>query len=461
MIKAKSVRTIVEAMIPNRFFARLNIASKMLLGYAMLVVLSVIVVAYVLLSLRQLNNLNEGVLGTSVPAQKAAEVMLDAVLNQDTYEKRFLILKRADTRSLFWKRGEEFDGSLTLLRSLPGQERFPLNRLEKLHRQYGDLFIREVKLVKAGNLHEAAALSNKEMKDKAELMSELLRAMAAQAKQSQDSEMRKIGELAASAFITTAVLCALSIVIGTLAGLLITQHIASSLRILGEATRRIAEGDYNVDVRIESKDEFGILSEAFRSMGQRLAKLETMYRDASPLTRLPGGSAIENEMKRRLASEQPLAFCMLDIDNFKSFNDRYGYAHGNVVIRETARLIERAVRTKGGPDDFVGHIGGDDFVVITTPAVMREVSGEIIGRFDERVPSFYDEQARNIGFISGKNRQGEETRFPLMTISIAIVTNERRRLESAFETSEIAAELKDYAKTIQKSVYVIDNRRDP
>jgi len=185
-----------------------------------------------------------------------------------------------------------------------------------------------------------------------------------------------------------------------------------------------------------------------------------VYLDASPLTRLPGGIAIENVLNKRIDSGQPLAFCVLDLDNFKAFNDRYGYANGSEVIKETAHLIEKAVKTKGTSDDFIGHVGGDDYVVITVPAVMKEVAGEIVALFDGRIPEYYEPGDREKGYIFGKTRQGVAMKFPLMTISIAIVTNEQRKLSNALEASEIAAELKDYAKTIAKSVFVIDKRRN-
>jgi len=151
---------------------------------------------------------------------------------------------------------------------------------------------------------------------------------------------------------------------------------------------------------------------------------------------------------------------VFDLDNFKAFNDRYGYANGSEVIKETAKIIEGVVKAKGTPDDFIGHVGGDDYVVITTPEKMRDLSNEIIRQFDLRIPGFYDPAERKQGYILGKTRQGVEMQFPIMTISIAIVTNERRKLTNALEASEIAAELKDYAKTIPKSVFVVDKRRN-
>ena len=195
--------------------------------------------------------------------------------------------------------------------------------------------------------------------------------------------------------------------------------------------------------------------------GQEAAQARRNVSRCKPLTRLPGGIAIENVLKKRIDSDHPLAFCVFDLDNFKAFNDRYGYANGSEVIKETARIIESAVKSKGTPEDFIGHVGGDDFVVVTAPEHHAGISERDHQEF--RFPhsrSFTTRLTANAG-ISGV-RPGRESRwsFPIMTISIAIVTNERRNLTNALEASEIAAELKDYAKTIPKSVFVVDKRRN-
>jgi len=458
-MKSPFPRAILDALTPHRIFAKLNIASKMLLGYTMLVVLTIVVVVYVLISLQRLNSMNRDVVNIDVQVQKSTDKMLDALLAEDVYEKRYLILRREDIRDLFWKRSEELDTLITDLKSLPEQEDLQLRTLEKLHRQYDDIFMKETKLIAGGNITGATAISNGELKINFEQLLYVLRSMSSGAKQSQNRKMKSMSQLSSSAFTTTALLCILDIGLGVLAGLVVTHHISSSINKLREATNHIAEGNFNYDPQINTEDEIGNLSAAFLAMGKRLVKLEEMYIDASPLTRLPGGIAIENALKRRLESGRPIAFCVIDLDNFKAFNDHYGYAHGNEVIKETARIIEIAAKAKGLPEDFIGHVGGDDFVVITTPEYMRAISSEIIQRFDERVPYFYDEDDRKNGFIFGKNRQGEEMTYPLMTMSIAIVTNEQRALTNPLEASEIAAELKDYAKTIAKSIYVVDKRR--
>jgi diguanylate cyclase (GGDEF)-like protein len=431
----------------------------MLIGYMSLVVLTVIVVVYALLNLQRLNQLNSDIVKIDIPIQESTDKMLDALLAQDTYEKRYLILKGGDTSDLFQKRSNEFKNWFKPLTSLPDSDRLPLSKVRTLHDRYDDLFKREIRYVMAGEVTEAANISSGDLKKTFEKLLEVLRSMSAEAKQSQENRMKNISAIGRTAFYTTSVLCIMSIAVGAFLGMIVIHHISSSIRKLHIATGYIAEGNFHYDPQITAADEIGVLARSFVAMGKRLKKLEEMYLDASPLTRLPGGIAIENVVKRRIESGKPLAFCVVDLDYFKAFNDHYGYAHGNVVLKETAKIIEAAVKAKGMPDDFVGHVGGDDFVVVTTPATMRDVSSEIIKVFDQRIPQFYDEKDRIKGFILGKSRQGQEMQFPLMTISIAIVTNEQHSFKNPVEVSEIAAELKDYAKTIPSSIYVVDKRR--
>jgi diguanylate cyclase (GGDEF)-like protein len=447
-------------MVPSRLFARLNIANKMLLGYMTLVVLTAIVVAYALINLQRINTLNRSIVKVDIVVEEASDKMLDALLAQDMYEKRYLILKSKDMRDLFLKRGSEFDMWLMILKGLPDMAGFPVDKIEHLYRNYTDVFFKETRLVRSKNIEQAKTVSDHDLKKIIDKLIEALKAMSLTAKQNQDSKMKQISTIGDNAFQTTAVLCLISIIAGALAVLVVTHNISSSVNKLKEATERIAEGNFDYNPNISTVDEIGNLAEAFLDMGKRLKKLEEMYLDASPLTRLPGGIAIETVLKKRIDSMQPIAFCVLDLDNFKAFNDRYGYANGSEVIKETAKIIDNVVKSKGSPEDFIGHVGGDDFVVITTPEFMREISSEIISRFDRRIPDFYDSEERERGYILGKTRQGIEMEFPIMSISIAIVTNEHRQLINPLEASEIAAELKDYAKTIQKSVFVVDKRRN-
>ena len=180
--------------------------------------------------------------------------------------------------------------------------------------------------------------------------------------------------------------------------------------------------------------------------------------EANPLTRLPGNVSILNELSRRLESKSLFAVAYLDLDKFKSYNDKYGFESGDEVIRETARILLKVVNEKGDPDDFIGHIGGDDFVVITSPDKIDDVCREIILRFDKKTPFFYSEEDRKRGYIIARDRKNKEEKISLLSVSIGVITNETRKISHVAEIGEIGAELKAYAKSREGSNYVKDKR---
>ena len=182
--------------------------------------------------------------------------------------------------------------------------------------------------------------------------------------------------------------------------------------------------------------------------------------EANPLTRLPGNVSILNELQSRIEKKLPLAVAYIDLDKFKVYNDKYGFSHGDEVIRETARLLIRAVQELGNPDDFIGHIGGDDFVFVTTPDKIDALCQKIIAEFEKISPTFYNEADRAAGFIIGRDRKGVEQKFALLSVSIGVVTNEKRMLTHVAQIGELGAELKEAAKSIERSSYVKDKRSD-
>jgi diguanylate cyclase (GGDEF)-like protein len=181
--------------------------------------------------------------------------------------------------------------------------------------------------------------------------------------------------------------------------------------------------------------------------------------EANPLTRLPGNVSIINELQRRIDSHALFAVCYIDLDKFKSYNDKYGFEHGDIVIKETARILINAVQEKGSADDFIGHIGGDDYVIIGTPDTADNLCQFIINDFEKKVPSFYNDTDRKKGFIVAHDRQGKEQRIPLLSVSIGVVTNEFRKIEHVAQIGEIGAELKALAKSMERSNYVKDKRK--
>ncbi len=181
--------------------------------------------------------------------------------------------------------------------------------------------------------------------------------------------------------------------------------------------------------------------------------------DANPLTRLPGNTTILFETTARIESGKPFALAYLDIDNFKSFNDRYGYGRGDEVLVVTCRILSTVVSELAGTEGFVGHVGGDDFVFMSAPDRIDPICETIIKRFDLVIPDFYDREERLRGYIDSIDRKGNHEQFPIMSLSIAVVTNCHRPINHPGDVSKIASELKKRAKALPGSVYVKDQRK--
>lgn len=180
--------------------------------------------------------------------------------------------------------------------------------------------------------------------------------------------------------------------------------------------------------------------------------------DANPLTGLPGNTSILHETTRRIESGLPFALAYLDIDNFKSFNDRYGYSRGDEVLVVTCRLLTTVVHEHEGPAGFVGHVGGDDFVFMATPSAVDGICQTVIKRFDLVIPDFYDEEDRAHGYIDSVDRRGNHEQFPFMTLSIAVVTNEARPITHPGDISRIVSQIKKDVKAMKGSNYLRDRR---
>jgi GGDEF domain-containing protein len=196
---------------------------------------------------------------------------------------------------------------------------------------------------------------------------------------------------------------------------------------------------------------------------EKLLRLDQVLRRADrdvsvhPTTRLPGTNHIARDMAYRLEAGERFAVCYADLDHFKEFNDRYGYTYGDGVIRILSRILRDIVRGLA-PGGFVGHIGGDDFIFNVPLEYLERTCDEIIRLFDELIPYQYTQEDRRAGYFLGKDRRGHIHRIPLMTLSIGVVTNQFQEFEHTGQISELAAEMKTYAKTLPGSVYVVDRR---
>ena len=195
-----------------------------------------------------------------------------------------------------------------------------------------------------------------------------------------------------------------------------------------------------------------------------VARVKTHLRRAkqvksfNPLTGLPGNILIEEEIKRRINEGKFFSVLYLDLDNFKAYNDVYGFLKGDEVIKFVAHILNKNVKELGNNEDFVGHIGGDDFISITTPPKADAISKSIINQFDSTISLFYSSEDRRKGYIITKDRTNQEIKYPFMSISIAVVSNKKRVIDSHWQVAEIAAEMKKFAKSKMGSVCVQDRR---
>ena len=182
-------------------------------------------------------------------------------------------------------------------------------------------------------------------------------------------------------------------------------------------------------------------------------------RGISPLTGLPGNIQIQTEIKRRLLNKEDFCVIYLDLDNFKAYNDVYGFLNGDEIIKFTAKTIMNNINSNDCEDCFVGHIGGDDFVAMITGMNCEKICQNIVIEFDEGVKRFFTRTDLDKGYIEVPNRKGVIEQFPITSISIGVVVVDKGRFKNTLEIGEVAAQVKHLAKTTFGSTYVIDRRK--
>ena len=182
-------------------------------------------------------------------------------------------------------------------------------------------------------------------------------------------------------------------------------------------------------------------------------------RRISPLTGLPGNVQIQTEMKKRLLNKERFAIVYFDLDNFKAYNDVYGFSNGDEIIKFTARTITKHIHQLENGNSFIGHIGGDDFVAIIMPTDYDKLCQNIIAEFDKFAVDYYNDDDVERGYVEVANRRGIIEQFPLTTISIAVLEVDSKIYKNTLEIGEMASQIKHKAKTVLGSSYVINRRR--
>lgn len=252
---------------------------------------------------------------------------------------------------------------------------------------------------------------------------------------------------------------AIAIIIGNLfLGFLLLKTVVWPIEVLNKATKEIASGNLDLKVNIKTNDEIQELGETFNEMTVALKKMKERAENANPLTKLPGNNVIREEIENRIKRGVKFVAIHTDLDNFKSYNDRYGVAKGDEVITFTSHVLENAIKAKGNTGDFLGHEGGDDFFIITTPDKAEAITNEIISQFDTNIKPYYSQEDLNNGYILQMDRRGNPVKFPIMTISMAGVTNQKRAISSYGELTNIAVGVKIKAKQEKNSNFFLDRR---
>ncbi len=183
-----------------------------------------------------------------------------------------------------------------------------------------------------------------------------------------------------------------------------------------------------------------------------------LAKGANPLSGLPGNEFIQREIDKRITQNMPFDVCYIDINNFKPYNDHYGFEKGDIVIKSVACAIEDCIKSYDNSNSFAGHIGGDDFIVISLPQISMPTSEKIISDFKSRLSEFHGMEDYQKGFYISKNRKGEEERFQLLSLSIGIVSTEVYKIESYAHLASLSAEVKKAAKMQNDSSIVKDKR---
>ena len=192
---------------------------------------------------------------------------------------------------------------------------------------------------------------------------------------------------------------------------------------------------------------------------KNLTRLLAINRRVSPLTGLPGNVQIQAELKKHLMKQEEFSVMYLDLDNFKAYNDEYGFLKGDEVIKYTANVITKCIHNDFNQIGFVGHIGGDDFIAIVPYKDTEALCQQIIARFDKGIKSFYNEADIENGYIEIANRKGIVEKFPLVSISIAVVVADKNRFDNILEIGDVSAQVKHAVKSVLGSSYAIDRRK--
>ena len=435
---------------------RITLTGKITATYLLLVFFGLIASSYALSSLHNQTTISRALVNVDIRAAALARDMQAELRTQERLTGQLTIRPNSEALDLL---KEKISGSIpnqsSFLAIIPAEQQQQFSILLSQYSESGEEFLQIVQDEKKS----ASRFFKETLRPRLHVTLDALKEFRDTQQKKIDLSLDQLSNDSDSAYQVTMTLLLLGLVLSTPVGISVIQQMHRSLRRLTNATQQIAEGNYNLDIDTTDHDEFGQLTREFIIMGRKLREYEILNLDASPLTHLPGNLVIQRRVEEMLHKGDPFAHAFVDLDHFKAFNDRYGYQNGSDIISMVAKIINKIVKEHGNPDDFVGHIGGDDYIFLTSPEKVELLAQKFIEEFDRTIPEFYSEKDREVGSFIGEDRFGVKRQFQIMTVSIAIVCSEMSNYASATAISHECAKMKDHLKRLPGSNYLIDRRK--
>ncbi len=431
-----------------------TVTKKVVIGYLVVVIFSLSAVGFALTRLHQQTSDTEHLVNVEFRTFELVRDLQQNLLAQENIEKQLLILRDPALSELRLNRNNEFTRYTLALNRPPLSDQ--LKSLIKLIETYRQVNNQLSKALFLENWSQAQKLSNEMTVPLRIRLLNYLAEFRQQQQQKINTGMAQLSQHTNSAFQMTVLLSLLGICLSAPVSIAVILSIHRSVKELKIATQRISAGRFDHYPEISGNDEFAQLANDFARMGEKLSELEQLHLDTNPLTLLPGNLAIDREIEMRIVNKQSFAHLYIDLDNFKVYSDRYGYKAGSDVLARVGSLLKQVVEEYGNPQDLVGHIGGDDYVVLSSLESGELLAQKIIEGFTELVPSFYTAEDRKVGEFSGEDRYGVRRIFSLMTISIAVIPSDHYEYPSRLAISQDCARVKEYLKIQEGSNYMLE-----
>jgi diguanylate cyclase (GGDEF)-like protein len=439
-------------------WSQYSVSQKISLGYLLVSLFSLAAVIFALGALNKQTDISRHLVRVDFRSLILSQNLSRNLLAQERLEKQAVVLKDPALVELYAQRREEFTDFWKSLTSLPlGKQ---IITVQNPARRFQDISGEMQTLLQKQQWEEAEKFSREMLSPLRNSTLEQFRTLQSSLEKTLDATLQKLPKQSIHAYQTTLVLFFLGLLLASLVAGGLLYKFNRALQLLTSATHQITQGNYDMPPALDSHDEFGKLAQEFSKMALKLKEMEQRSLDASPLTHLPGNLTVEKELQRRIDLNLPFANVYIDLDNFKAYNDRYGYQAGNTVIGTLGDLIQEITAEMGNNDDMVGHIGGDDYVILSTPECADKIAAKTITEFDAVVPGFYSEKDRQKGSFTTSDRFGIARQFPLLTVSIACVSSGNLKNPSPLAIGRECAKMKKHLKKLPGSNYMVDRREE-